>query len=126
MCTVLLPPGVNPIAVKYNNNNNNNINNTTLPLYIIITPTNFDISVILREFKNVGSLPHVSIFLCHPQGVSKMLVHSYMLRHFCVNFTEFKKFWFIPMFRHFRAILREIKTFSDDQIIFLSNPFMVL
>jgi len=24
MCTVLLPPGANPIAVKKNNNNNNN------------------------------------------------------------------------------------------------------
>ena len=31
MCTVLLPPGVNPIAGnKYNNNNNNNNNNTVL------------------------------------------------------------------------------------------------
>jgi hypothetical protein len=26
MCTVLLPPGVNPIAVNNNNNNNNNNN----------------------------------------------------------------------------------------------------
>jgi hypothetical protein len=29
MCSVLLPPGVHPIAVnKYNNNNNNNNNNS--------------------------------------------------------------------------------------------------
>jgi len=64
------------------------------------------------SFKNFGSLLRVST--CHPRGVSKILVPSYVFRHVssswsfknfgsllrvstCVILREFQEFWFPPM-----------------------------
>jgi hypothetical protein len=49
MCTVLLPPGVNQIAVKYNNNNNNN-NNVKTTVMPVITGATGAISKSFRKY----------------------------------------------------------------------------
>ena len=65
---------MHPVGVLNSTNYTNMYNNKRQYLIIMFTPTCFD--------------------MCHPQGVSRILVPSCVFRH--VILGEFQKFWFPP------------------------------
>ena len=80
-------------VIVLNSTNYTNMYSNSISLYKVHSYMFRHTCVILMELKKIWFTP-ACLDMCHPQGVSKILVHSCLFRH--VILREFQRFRFTP------------------------------